>query len=365
MPMPYMLAQEHMSYVDAVRYGTARNQATLVAALAAIGSTRASLVLTMSGDGVWTLTSSLTIPSNVLLWIPQGVSVFRSSGVTLTLQGPIVAWGGPWETGPGATVKSAVSSPVEINNLRSTVQTMTNAGVGTAFQYLGGTDPAGITMFINDGAGGAGIAISRNLAVVNSTWQLRAAGASGNFELARPGTNPILTVNNNGMGLGSATGASHLLHLFTGDAAMPGGGPWLNSSSDSRVKTVLSPFTDGLALLQQLTPVRYEYNGLAGTPAGDQRIGLVADAVQPIAPYMVFETEAYLHPDDPTPIQLKGLDTNPLTYLLINAVCELAARLESLEGPSLLRTVQAAPETEAKAAPAAPAAPHVTRRKRA
>jgi Chaperone of endosialidase len=128
------------------------------------------------------------------------------------------------------------------------------------------------------------------------------------------------------VGIGTSTPA-HQLHLTTGDAVMAGGGPWL-APSDERQKEAIRAFEDGLGVVLQLEPVRYRYNGLGGIPRSDEdRIGLIAQAIQRIAPYMVRSYRGRLRPEDPEDTDLLILDPNALPYLLVNALKTMHARL--------------------------------------
>jgi hypothetical protein len=112
-----------------------------------------------------------------------------------------------------------------------------------------------------------------------------------------------------------------------GAASKPGGGTWA-ATSDARVKTDVCEFSDGLNQLCQLRPVKYKYNGKGGTPtSGQEFIGLVAQEVQDVCPYMVDEIEDV----DTGKQDLLTFDSSALTYLLINAVQELSSRIIELE----------------------------------
>lgn len=99
-------------------------------------------------------------------------------------------------------------------------------------------------------------------------------------------------------------------------------------TSDRRLKRNIQPFTDGLAVVEQLTPITYERNGLGGHVEGQTGIGLIAQDAQPAVPYCIGETTLQ---DDETYLTL---DSGPLTFVLLNAVRELAARVRVLEGRS-------------------------------
>jgi hypothetical protein len=149
---------------------------------------------------------------------------------------------------------------------------------------------------------------------------------------------------------------------WSGAAYKPGGGPW-GVESDARIKTVTGDYTRGLEAIKQLSPVKYVYKAnevsvqpakprdtphTIGTPNPDSRhyqvalsgteyIGLVAQDAEIPMPEMVTQHAASI--DGTNVTDLRMMDTNALTYALINAVKELsaqneemAARLAALEG---------------------------------
>ncbi len=99
--------------------------------------------------------------------------------------------------------------------------------------------------------------------------------------------------------------------IVGGTASKPGGGTW-DVPSDARLKQNIKPYSDGLQQLLKISPVSFQYNQLSGYNTGKEYIGVVAQELDPIAPYMVAK-------DD------KGflkVDNSSMTYMLINAVKE-------------------------------------------
>ncbi|MFT4156079.1 tail fiber domain-containing protein [Parafilimonas sp.] len=125
--------------------------------------------------------------------------------------------------------------------------------------------------------------------------------------------------------------ATPILLFVNGDAAKPGGGQFVNLSSDERVKSDIKDFNDGLAKLKKLKPVNYKYNGKAGIVQGKEYTGLIAQDVQKIFPYMVGNFKAKMEPGDEQETELLSLDTSALTYVMLNAIKELDARVLKLE----------------------------------
>jgi Chaperone of endosialidase len=169
-----------------------------------------------------------------------------------------------------------------------------------------------------------------------SPWNGSAYGRTGTFGFAASenhstsagGTDCYLWATPNGSRSQSvAFGFNH-----DGSATKPGGGSW-TAASDARVKKTSIPYATGLAAILQLEPIAYQYNGLAGTSDdGKTYHGFVAQDVLPIMPEMVGIVSQKLHPDDPEPTELYVVNNSPLTFALVNAVKELAARVTALEG---------------------------------
>jgi hypothetical protein len=130
-------------------------------------------------------------------------------------------------------------------------------------------------------------------------------------------------VNGNGVGFGGVPGAFYF-EVFSSQCAMPGGGPWLNSSSDARLKQNISLFTDGLNVALRLTPKWYEYNGLGGMPKDGRRyVGFVAQDVLEVAPYMVgVDPDRKLHPEDAATTEVYTMHEAALPHILLNAIQE-------------------------------------------
>ncbi|MEM9824317.1 MAG: tail fiber domain-containing protein, partial [Bacteroidota bacterium] len=150
------------------------------------------------------------------------------------------------------------------------------------------------------------------------------------------GTSTVFHVDHTNTRVGIGTnGPNHLLELNADDAVKPNGGSW-SGPSDRRLKTNITNFGDGLSELMKFRPVNYNYNGKLGLPTDENFVGLIAQEVQEIAPYMIKD----MNPDA-NEGEEKYLAVNPtaLTYILVNAVKEQQtiiddqkAKIEALEG---------------------------------
>jgi predicted acyltransferase (DUF342 family) len=134
----------------------------------------------------------------------------------------------------------------------------------------------------------------------------------------------------------TAFSTAGILELQGGFGYQPGGGMWLDINSDERTKKDIVDFDKGLAEVMRMRPVRYRFNGTAGMK-DDGRVycGMIAQEVEPVMPEMVAPKPPYSKAvSDDMPSDLKTLNTTPLFYALVNAVKELATRVQTLEGAS-------------------------------
>jgi|GEM_PF-1166374 len=95
--------------------------------------------------------------------------------------------------------------------------------------------------------------------------------------------------------------------------------------SDARIKTVNSDFTDGLNVINKIHTVKFNYNANAPFSQKAEQIGIVAQELEKIAPYMVSQKEFGNIKD------LREVDNQAYVFLLINAVKELSAQNEQLK----------------------------------
>ena len=168
----------------------------------------------------------------------------------------------------------------------------------------------------------------RDAGVVN-TSAVRLRSNSGNayvqagagqhiyFQDALGTTKAVLDTLQTRLGIGTLVPSQQL--ELTGNAAKPGGGAWL-ASSDDRQKEGVQAFEEGLETLLQMQAIRYRYNGQGGIPRSpEEHIGLSAQALQALAPYMVRSRTGRLVPGGPE-TDLLSVDVSALPYLLMNAV---------------------------------------------
>ena len=95
--------------------------------------------------------------------------------------------------------------------------------------------------------------------------------------------------------------------------------------SDERLKMDVVAFEDGLDVVKRLEPVAFRYNGAEGLSTEQRQVGLLAQQVEEVAPYMIStQPGAELE-------RVRVMSTQALPYLLVNAIQELEERVQELE----------------------------------
>jgi hypothetical protein len=149
---------------------------------------------------------------------------------------------------------------------------------------------------------------------------------------------------------GPVTSGGPQFRVVNGQAYKPGGGVWLDSS-DNRIKALINYYDYGLTQIKALQPIRFKYKGndvpldktataapeqpdpnsphYAAAQAGTVYTGLFAQEAETVMPEMVSQTSMQI--DGVAVNDMRILDTSSLIFCLINAVKQLAARVEALE----------------------------------
>lgn len=144
-----------------------------------------------------------------------------------------------------------------------------------------------------------------------------------NFHIRDKNNTDRFFIGGNGrVGIGTISPAA-TLHV-QGSAAKPGGGSW-SGTSDRRLKTEIKDFDQGLETIKAVRPVTYQYNGKLKLPTDKTYVGVIAQELQEVAPFMVKEFkgddgETYLN-----------VDPSAFNFILINAVQEQQQMIEDLK----------------------------------
>jgi hypothetical protein len=345
-PTNPMLSAGHMGIVDAHKYGPTRDDATVAAALGAIAGEYKTLLLPFTGDGLWILNNPTTFPTNVTLHIPPGVRIGGAGNLTIDCQ--LFSYTDQWYVGTGSLIgafRTTVIGALEVQRLGINLK-----DPAAPFHLVGGLPAAPNAIMILEDRGGPGAAY---ISFVSGLLQRGALGLSGtnNILLTLQNTANFSVLGGN-IGLGTVTPGVQLT-LSTGGAEKATGTTWSNPS-DSRIKTVQRPYTDGLSVIAAMQPYWLQFNGLAGTDATiPEFVSVLAQEVEAIAPYMISSVPAKLHPEDEEETDILRFDASALIFTLVNAVKELATRLEALEHPQTSQQRGAAETAASETRPAA------------
>ena len=99
----------------------------------------------------------------------------------------------------------------------------------------------------------------------------------------------------------------------------------VSSFSDARLKNNITAFTDGLNVISKINPVQFYYNADAPFNTDRQQVGVIAQDLEKIAPYMIEKNKQNGYDD------LRSVNNQAYTFLLINAVKEQQQQIEELQ----------------------------------
>ncbi len=126
----------------------------------------------------------------------------------------------------------------------------------------------------------------------------------------------------NGTGIASLNGSVKGFEIRNGAALTATGA--VGSYSDARLKNNITSFTDGLNVITKINPVQFYYNADAPFKTDQQQIGIIAQELETVAPYMV-EKNA-----DASIADLRSVNNQAYIFLLINAIKEQQQQIEAL-----------------------------------
>ena len=115
------------------------------------------------------------------------------------------------------------------------------------------------------------------------------------------------------------------LHLSSNSAGKPVSALW-TVASDRRLKKDIRPFGDGLDVLSRIQPIRYRYTGEGGLPTDVEGIGVIAQDLEPVAPYTIQRYGTVFDDETGRDEDALGVDAGPLLFVMINAINELDQR---------------------------------------
>jgi hypothetical protein len=238
---------------------------------------------------------------------PNGTTVLGVSTIASTPGFPMIRGNGSDLAINGATslylnrdvTGTVLSNSLRLANLSATPTASSYAGL-IEFQGVGSNPTLGYT-YMGDGSGWR--------------WEWYSRTASTN-------TLRFVFDDRGRLGIGAIVPANSL-QLAIDSAGKPTSSTW-SIVSDRRTKRNIAPMGSELARLRALPLVTYEYNGVAGTPAGDVGVGAVSDEVAPLYPRAVrWQGEGA--------DRVQAMDWHAIFVSNVRATQELAAKVEALE----------------------------------
>ena len=147
----------------------------------------------------------------------------------------------------------------------------------------------------------------------------------------KEGSGNFVVYTNTGNNSYDDSGTEKFVVQYNGTATISGS----TVTSDARLKTDVTTLTGTLDKVKQLRGVEYLWNdvaidnrGMVNRSDGEKQIGVIADEVKPIYPVLVEDNG--LRGRDGT--QYKQVAYEKLVPILLEAIKELAAKVEALEG---------------------------------
>jgi len=164
---------------------------------------------------------------------------------------------------------------------------------------------------------------------LNGTISL--AGSNGNVGIGgNVPTNATLTVTNtqtSGYGLSINApymGSSGYALYIIGRIMTVGSSVQL---ADINLKEQVKPYTDGLDKVLKINPIKFQYKKESGLDSKKEYIGVSAQDLQEVAPYLVDKTRINTDAQE----EYLSMDKDAMLYMLINSVKELKAELDALK----------------------------------
>jgi hypothetical protein len=99
--------------------------------------------------------------------------------------------------------------------------------------------------------------------------------------------------------------------------------------SDVRYKKDIQHFNDGLDKLMKVRPVKFKYEGLHTND--QEEVGIIGQEMQEIFPYMISNAALNNIATEEKKDDVLIYNGNALTYVMVNAIQELAAKVKDLE----------------------------------
>jgi len=317
-----------------------------------IGFTAGSLVVGNGASPLATLAGSVS--GQVATWngsawtasfpAAGGVtSVFGRTGIITALNGDYAAF--------YPSLSGAYSNPTWISSLAGTKITGTVADATNATNATNATSATNATFATTAGSatnasnasnadalGGVGAASYARRDIANSYSGVNTFVSGGLYSPTHNFTSITSIFNTGNSDMQFAVNAATRMKIdangdltITGNTATKNSGTAWANPSDRRLKTNIINYTKGLTELTQIVPKTFEFNGKGGSTAGLKTVGIIADEIEQVLPDTVQTRLSKLNPTDTVDTEIKYFDSSELTWVMINAIKELKAEVDTLK----------------------------------
>jgi len=246
-----------------------------------------STSLGSNNDPVGTTPSTSWVPTDPLLMVGNGLSPYNRSNALVILKNGNIGIG-----------TSAPAKQLEVVGAASAIP------VTLVIGNKGGFGPAALELVSDYGQ--------------SSQWR---PGYIRSNDMG--GFTGAIDFYTNGSGSTSLYGNVKGFEIMNGMAFTASG--TIGSFSDARLKNNITAFTDGLNVINKINPVQFYYNTDAPFKTEKQQTGVIAQDLEKVAPYMVDKNKQDGYDD------LRSVNSQAYTFLLINAVKELAQQNADLQ----------------------------------
>lgn len=103
--------------------------------------------------------------------------------------------------------------------------------------------------------------------------------------------------------------------------------------SDRKLKKDTVSFTEGLTVIREINPISFRYNGKAGMDTAHSHIGIIAEALQSIAPFALDSFSSKLDSTDAEPTLLFSIKNEAIIYTSLNAIKQLDSAVTQATAP--------------------------------
>lgn len=297
---------------------------SLVAAGITTGTASVSKNLSVAGtiNGNAITATGLTISGTGTLSTPNA-SVSNNMSVTNGLTAANVTVAKLLKTASASVTSSLSAASATVTALTATNATVTGILKSPTLE----TNELNVVYIIN-ATGGTNMSGTVNLCG-KSDYSLGTVGIGGDV----PQSSMLTVTNTQTTGFGVAINAPNLFPfpagkggwgLYVVSLCANTSGSWFRVA-DVNLKKDMKPYQDGLNEVLKLNPIKFHYTEESGLGSDYEHIGVSAQDLQEVAPYMVGKgkikpdsSEEHLH-----------MDTGPLTYMMVNAIKELKAEMDA------------------------------------